>query len=288
MIARAAAFAALLALPAGGALAQDNPPRVLCDGAPVQGGFLICTATPPSDPPLSFNGGIPEPIEDTGYAFFGIGRDDTGTIEVRGHGLEPYTAQIAAREFDIQRIDGLPPSKVQPRTAEEQAKVEADWLKKQEAWENRAEGAWWMDGFLYPLEKDVIQSGVYGSQRVLNGEPNNPHQGIDFAAQTGDAILAPAGGQIVLAEPDMYFEGGLVVIDHGHGVMGVFMHMSQIDVSAGELVAPGQKIGEVGASGRATGPHLHWGLRVRGTYIDPELVMDFDPSASKILTVSAE
>ncbi len=284
MIRTTAALAILAALTTTPAAAQrEQEAKVLCDGAPVQGGFLICTAAANAEPPLAMNGGTPEPIADTGFAFFPIERDATGTVEVRGHGLEPYVAEIEARDFNIQRIDGLPPSAVRARTPEEQAAVARGVALKDEAWTHRETGAWWLDGFRYPLAKDVRRSGVYGSQRILNGEPNSPHFGVDYAAATGDAILAPAAGIVVLADPDMYFEGGLVVIDHGAGVMGVFMHMSRIDVEKGEAVAAGAKIGEVGATGRATGAHLHWGVRVRGTYIDPELLMAFDPRDSATL-----
>src|SRR5690606_6108453 len=132
-----------------------------------------------------------------------------------------------------------------------------------------------------------IQSGVYGSQRILNGEPGSPHFGIDYAASEGEPILAPAAGVVALADPDMYFEGGFVVIDHGGGVMSVFMHMSEVGVSTGQLVQAGDEIGKVGDTGRATGPHLHWGIRVRGTYIDPALAMAFDPRESAALQPAA-
>lgn len=265
------------------AMAQHGEPRVICDGAPVQGGFLICTSGGPSSPPLAINGGEPHPENDSGFAFFPISRDATGTVEVRGHGLEPWRAEIERRTFDIQRIDGLPPSAVRPRTPEEQAKVAADTALKNQAWTHREPSAWWLDGFRYPLERDMRRSGVYGSQRILNGEPNNPHLGVDYAANTGEPVLSPAAGVVVLAEPDMYFEGGLIVIDHGGGVKGVFMHLSRLDVAAGDLVAAGDRIGAVGATGRATGPHLHWGVRVRGTYVDPELLMAFNPRESQML-----
>jgi hypothetical protein len=272
-----------LACAAAPAAAQQNSARVVCDGAPVQGGFLICTAAATAAPPLAMNGGDPQDIEENGFAFFPIDRDATGMIEVRGHGLQPYAAEIGVREFDIQSLS-LPPSEVAPRTPEEQAKVAADAVLKNRAWAHEARGAGWLDGFVYPLEKQgVTQSGVYGSQRILNGEPGNPHFGIDYAAATGDAIVAPAPGVVALADPDMYFEGGFVVLNHGAGVMSVFMHMSEVDVQAGQRVSAGDRLGAVGDTGRATGAHLHWGVRVRGTYVDPELLMAFKPRESESL-----
>lgn len=273
----------LLLFAAAPALAQQRDARVVCDGAPVQGGFLICTAAGSAEPPLAMNGGTPVEIEENDFAFFPIAREATGMVEIRGHGLEPYRAEIEAREFDIQSLT-LPPSEVAPRTPEEQAKVAADAALKQQAWEHEARGAWWLDGFQYPLERQgVVQSGVYGSQRILNGEPGNPHFGIDYAADIGDAILAPAGGTVALADPDMYFEGGFVVLDHGGGVMSVFLHMSDVAVQTGQRINAGDKLGEVGDTGRATGAHLHWGVRVRGTYVDPELLMAFKPRESETL-----
>lgn len=270
------------------ALAAQGP-VLACEGPAVQGGFLIC-ATPDGagEYSLSMNGETEVETHD-GLAFLPIYRDDEGELTVSaealggGPALSPVSFDIEPREFDIQRIDGLPPSEVEPRSEEEQAKVEADWLLKQDAWKHRAQGAWWKDGFQYPLAKEFVQSGVYGSQRVLNGEPKNPHHGIDYAAPAGEPILAPASGEVVLADPDMYFEGGLVVIDHGMGVMGLFMHMSEVGVEAGDFVEAGEVVGKVGSTGRSTGPHLHWGLRIRGDYIDPELALAYRPGEAGVL-----
>lgn len=264
-------------------------PALACEGPAVQGGFLIC-ATPDGagEYSLSMNGETEVETHD-GLALLPIYRDDEGELTVSaealadGPALSPVSFEIETREFDIQRIDGLPPSEVEPRSAEEQARVEADWLKKQAAWKHRAQGAWWKNGFQYPLGREFVQSGVYGSQRVLNGEPKNPHHGIDYAAPAGEPILAPAAGEVVLADPDMYFEGGLVVIDHGMGVMGLFMHMSEVSVEAGDFVEAGEVVGKVGSTGRSTGPHLHWGLRIRGDYIDPQLALAFKPGEAGVL-----
>ncbi|MBA4802672.1 MAG: M23 family metallopeptidase [Euryhalocaulis sp.] len=272
------------------ALALAASGGLVCDGPALQGGFVVCAAPAEAgEYDILVNGEAKTETVD-GYAFVPFYRDVTGTVTIAAKAknggqpaLEPASVEIEEREFDIQRIDGLPPSKVEPRSPEEQAKVEADWLKKQETWKHRADGVWWLEGFRYPLGKEFIQSGVYGSQRVLNGEPKNPHHGIDYAAPAGEPILAPAAGEVILAEPDMYFEGGLVVIDHGQGVMGLFMHMSEIGVEEGDIVEPGQPVGKVGSTGRSTGPHLHWGLRVRGEYIDPELALAFKPKESELL-----
>jgi len=117
-------------------------------------------------------------------------------------------------------------------------------------------------------------SGLYGSQRVYNGTPKTPHSGLDVAAAKGTAIQAPAGGIIIFANPDLYLTGGTVLIDHGHGVSSNFLHLSRIDVKVGDRVEQGQVIGQVGATGRATGPHMHWGMSWFGVRVDPQLLVD--------------
>ena len=245
-----------------------------CQGPVEQGGFLICRTAPGAS--LRINGDIVTQADADGFAFLPFSRDHAREVVVSANDSEGLRFDLKAGEWDVQRIDGLPPSKVTPRTPEQQANVEADWLKKQDAWKHRARGAWWLDGFAAPVE-GIARTGVYGSQRFLNGEPRNPHMGVDYTADTGELVIAPAAGVVVLAEPDMYFEGGLLVVDHGAGVMGVFMHLSRLDVAVGDEVAKAQPMGAVGATGRATGPHLHWGLRVRGTYVDPELALAWEP-----------
>jgi murein DD-endopeptidase MepM/ murein hydrolase activator NlpD len=148
---------------------------------------------------------------------------------------------------------------------------------KNEARKTRAEGSWFREGFIWPATGPV--SGVFGSQRYYNGEPRRPHYGVDVAAPTGTPIVAPAGGVITLADMDMYFEGGLVFLDHGQGVTSLMMHMSRIDVKAGDRVEQGDVLGAVGGTGRATGPHLHWGLYWRGAWLDPERLVGPMPSS---------
>ena len=116
-------------------------------------------------------------------------------------------------------------------------------------------------------------SGPWGNQRVLNGVPKTPHYGIDIAAPTGTPIRAPAAGVIALANPDMHFEGGLIMLDHGQGLMTYYLHMSRLDVTAGQTVAQGQSLGAVGRSGRTTGPHLCWRMRWRDRNLDPSLAV---------------
>jgi murein DD-endopeptidase MepM/ murein hydrolase activator NlpD len=121
-------------------------------------------------------------------------------------------------------------------------------------------------------------SGVYGSQRIYNGKPGNPHYGLDIARPTGTPVSAPVMGLVVLAEPDLYYSGGTVIIHHGYGVTSSFLHMSQVSVRVGDMVAQGDKIGEVGATGRATGPHLDWRMNFRDNRVDPNTLFSLVPA----------
>jgi murein DD-endopeptidase MepM/ murein hydrolase activator NlpD len=114
---------------------------------------------------------------------------------------------------------------------------------------------------------------VFGSQRIYNGTPKSAHSGVDVASKQGTPILAPAGGIVTFAQPDLYLTGGTVLIDHGHGVSSNFLHMSRIDVKVGDRVEQGQVIGLVGATGRANGPHMHWGMNWFDVRVDPLLLM---------------
>jgi murein DD-endopeptidase MepM/ murein hydrolase activator NlpD len=108
---------------------------------------------------------------------------------------------------------------------------------------------------------------------VLNGQPRRPHYGVDVAAPTGTPVHAPAGGIVTLAEPDLYYSGGTVILDHGHGLSSSFLHLSRVQVKEGQVLSRGDRIGEIGATGRATGPHLDWRMNLRRAYIDPELLV---------------
>ena len=209
-------------------------------------------------------------VSPDGLFVMGFGRDAKPKATLRvtypnGH-AETRSLTIAKRDYEIQRINGVarkyvtPPPDVLKRIAKE---------RKLKAAARPADtpDTWFAEKFEWPA-KGII-SGVYGSQRIFNGKPRRPHFGVDIAAPEGTPIVAPADGVVTLAKPDMFYEGGLVFLDHGHGLIGYFMHMSKLDVKTGEHVKRGQKIGEIGATGRATGPHVHWGMTWLGTYVDP-------------------
>ena len=130
---------------------------------------------------------------------------------------------------------------------------------------------WFKDGFDYPL-KQFTKTSPFGAQRILNGVTKKPHYGVDIAAPVGTPIYAPADGVISMADDDLYFEGAMVLIDHGQGLISMYLHMNTIDVKPGQEVKRGEKIGEVGSKGRSTGPHLCWRLKWRNRHLDPELL----------------
>ncbi|MBL4620368.1 MAG: M23 family metallopeptidase, partial [Marinicaulis sp.] len=170
-----------------------------------------------------------------------------------------------------QRIDGLDQSKVSGFTEIQLVKIAKDSKKKKAARLDTQSLADWAGGFDWPVTGRI--SGVFGSQRILNGEPKRPHSGVDVAAVTGTPVRAPASGIVTLAEGDMYFEGGLVLLDHGHWLESAFLHMSRIDVVPGQRIEKGDIIGAVGATGRVTGPHLHWSMKWAGMLVDPQLTV---------------
>ena len=184
---------------------------------------------------------------------------------------ERRVLRVEPRAYDIQRIDGLPPRKVTPRSKEDLARIEADVRMVRQARAIDDPRTDFLGGFRWPTTGRI--SGVYGSQRILNGEPRRPHFGIDIAAPTGTKVVAPADGVVTLVHPDMFFSGGTMIVDHGHGLSSAFLHLSRILVKQGERVVLGQPIAEVGSTGRSTGPHLDWRINLFDRRLDPSLLV---------------
>lgn len=183
---------------------------------------------------------------------------------------ELRTLQVRQREFPVQHISGLPPTMVTPKEADlERIHGEIALLSKARSRDDARTD--FFTGFVWPVIGRI--TGVYGSQRILNGEPRQPHYGVDVAAPVGAPVLAPADGIVSLAHPDMYFTGGTLMVDHGHGLSSSFMHLSRILVNEGARVRQGDIIAEVGATGRVTGPHLHWGMNLLERPLDPQILM---------------
>ncbi|MDP2765594.1 MAG: peptidoglycan DD-metalloendopeptidase family protein, partial [Brevundimonas sp.] len=194
-------------------------------------------------------------------------------IEARASGRTARrTLDIARGRFPSTRINGLPPSTVAPTDPDLLARIRREVVLKTEGFASRIDADHFRDGFDWPLEQIRVTSR-WGSQRILNGTPARPHYGIDLGAPQGAVIRAPAAGRVTLAETGLHFEGGLVLIDHGQGLITAYLHQSRIDVAAGQELARGDPIGRVGMTGRATGPHLCWRMKWRDRNLDPSLLV---------------
>jgi murein DD-endopeptidase MepM/ murein hydrolase activator NlpD len=237
-------------------------------GEPVQGGLIFGQADVGSNITLD---GKPVPVSEDGQFIIGFGRDETGTRTLAvspPSGLQNVQQlTVMPREYKIERVDGLPPRTVTPDPeAAERIRQESQMVANARA--RRGVSADYASGFAWPANGRI--SGVYGSQRVLNGEPRRPHFGLDIAAPTGSPVLAPADGVVTLTHPNMYFSGGTIILDHGLGLSSTFLHMSKVLVEAGTSVRQGDLIGQIGATGRASGPHLDWRMNWLDRRVDPE------------------
>ncbi len=190
-------------------------------------------------------------------------------IEVRAGGRRiSRVLTIAPGTFPTTRIDGLPPSTVEPTNPALLARIRQEAAIKAEAFASQVDDDAFADGMIWPLQTYRISS-EWGSQRVLNGTPARPHYGIDLAAPAGTPIRAPAAGRVVLARTGLHFEGGLTLIDHGQGLITAYLHQSDIVAREATPVRRGDVIGYVGTTGRATGPHLCWRMKWRNRNLDP-------------------
>lgn len=252
-------------------LAQADQAAVSLDGKIVQGGLMFGQAPAGSQVYLD---GEPLMVSPDGHFVLGFGRDETAErlLEVTKPDGERWRRALrpAPREFDIQRIDGLDQAHVTPPHSVLQ-RIRDDARLTRLARERRDQRTDWLGGWIWPAEGRI--SGVYGSQRILNGEPRAPHWGLDIAAPTGTPVIAPASGLVTLAEPDLYFSGGTLFIDHGHGLVSAFLHLSELLVESGQRVEQGELIGRIGATGRATGPHLDWRINLGDRRVDPALLL---------------
>ncbi len=240
-------------------------------GDPTQGGLIIAQTNPAAK--VSINGKKTH-VTDDGYFMFGFGRfaENAAKLVIDYQGTS-YRATIAVtpRKFKTEVINGLPPKKVNP-PAEVYAQIKADNIKVGKARSFFTDSKDFLQQFIWPADGRI--SGVYGSRRILNGQAKRPHYGMDIANKVGTKVIAPAGGIVRLAETGMYYTGGTIIIDHGYGLTTTFMHMSKVVVEVGSRVEQGEKIGEIGMTGRATGPHLDWRINLgKKTRLDPQLVI---------------
>jgi murein DD-endopeptidase MepM/ murein hydrolase activator NlpD len=259
--------------PAAAVVAGDQ--RIVFPAAASQGALVFGKV--PGGRIVRYAGRVLRPTP-YGTVVFGIGRDESGPVRVdvqRPDGLsESASITVTPRDWPIERIDGVPPATVNPppAIAERIEREQAMVVAARERDDDRAD---FVQGFVWPVQGRI--SGRFGNQRVYNGSPKSPHSGMDIAVPQGTPVLAPAAGIVTFANADLYLTGGTVLLDHGHGVSSNFLHLSRIDVKVGDRVEQGQVIGAVGATGRATGPHLHWGMNWFDVRIDPLLVLERKP-----------
>ncbi|MCP3039275.1 M23 family metallopeptidase [Xanthomonas euvesicatoria pv. allii] len=210
-----------------------------------------------------------------GSVAFGIGRDATGPLQVQitqpDGSTRTVSIAVTPRDWPVERVNGVPPKTVNP-PAEIAARIKREQAQVTAARDRDDARTDFAQPFIWPVQGRI--SGRFGNARVYNGQPGAGHSGMDIAVPTGTPVKAPAAGVVTFAAPDLYLTGGTVLLDHGFGVSSNFLHLSRIDVKVGDRVEQGQVIAAVGATGRATGPHLHWGMNWFDTRIDPLLVLE--------------
>lgn len=237
-----------------------------------QGALVFGKVTPGS---VVRYGGRELRVSGYGTVVFGVGRDERGPLRVeivRPDGSrDAAQVMVTPREWPVEYVTGVPPKTVNPppeiaeRIKREQALVTAARNRN----DDRTDFA---KPFVWPVQGRI--SGRFGNGRVYNGQAGAGHSGMDIAVPTGTPVKAPAAGVVAFAAPNLYLTGGTLLLDHGYGVSSNFLHLSRIDVKVGDRVEQGQVIAAVGATGRATGPHLHWGMNWFDVRIDPLLVLE--------------
>jgi len=254
-----------------GSRARVNAVR--CEGAVRQGGVAFCQTTPGSR--IQLGQAATESDED-GLFVVGFDRDapplEVALVWLPDGEVVEHAFSVEQRDYSISRIDGLPPEQVDSYSPNQLARIEASSVRKNVGDASRANMSAFRRRFSSPVAGR--KTSGFGSQRILNGIEKRPHYGVDLAAPVGTPIRAPADGLVTLADEDLYFEGAMIVLDHGQGLLSKYLHVSRIDVAVGQIVRRGEVIGAVGSRGRSTGPHLCWRLKWRDRNLDPELWLE--------------
>ena len=241
---------------------------VTFEGKFIQGSFILGKTNPGSE---VFIDKKQVKVTSDGYFVFGLSRDRKNDVVITIN-KKKIVKKVYKRKYNIQRVDGLEEKKVTPpEEVYERIKRENKWIGEVRTIDSDL--IFFTKEFIIPVENAII-SGVYGSQRILNGKPKWPHYGLDFAADEGTKIKAMLDGMVTLAEPDLFYTGGTLIFDHGHGISTLYMHMEKILVKKGQKVKQGDIIGLVGSTGRATGAHLDVRLNWFQIRLDPATVLD--------------
>ena len=241
---------------------------VTFSGKFIQGSFILGKTDPSSE---IFIDKKKVRVTSDGFFAFGLSRDRKNDVVITIN-KEKFIRRVLKREYNIQKIDGLEKKKVTPpEEFYERIKKENKLIGV--ARNINSELTFFKNKFIIPVENAII-TGVYGSQRILNGKPKWPHYGLDFAADKGTKIKAMLDGTVTLAEKDLFYTGGTLVFDHGHGISTLYMHMEKILVQKGQQVKQGDIIGTVGSTGRATGAHLDVRLNWFDVRLDPATVLN--------------
>jgi len=239
-------------------------------GSFTQGGMIVGKAAPNSKVALN---GKPIRVSPEGHFVFGFGRDAALEhllkVEEAGRSHE-IPIRLSKRDYPIQRIEGIP-KKIMSPSQENLERIRKESRLVGQARKTNSDHLFFLHSIELPVDGPI--TGVYGSQRFFNGEPKRPHYGLDLAAPTGSPVIAPLPGVVTLVHDDMFYSGGTLIIDHGYGISSTFIHLHKVLVSEGEAVAAGDLIAQVGASGRATGPHLDWRMNWFGVRLDPQLLL---------------
>jgi murein DD-endopeptidase MepM/ murein hydrolase activator NlpD len=240
------------------------------EGKFIQGSFILGKIDPGSEIIIDEQ---KVRVSSNGFFVFGLDRDrkfDITFTVIKDGQVDKVIKKVFKREYQIQRIDGLPESKVTP-PEEVYARIIKENKMIASARAINSDLTYFKDDFIMPV--DGIITGVYGSQRILNGKPKWPHYGIDIAAEQGTKIKSAANGIVTMAEPDLYYTGGTIIMDHGHGISTIYSHLERLLVERGQEIKQGQIIGTVGSTGRSTGPHLDFRINWFQTRLDPMTVL---------------
>ena len=250
--------------------------KTFIKGEIIAGGIIIVNVSPGSTVKLN---GESIMISDKGVFLVGFERkpQPTQILEIYDENLlvEKITLNVKIRSYEIQRINGIKKEKVDPpQSVIDRIYMERNSVKESRKKSNLITSTYYNNGFVLPAKGPI--SGVYGSQRILNGKPRSPHYGIDIALPKGHEVVSPMDGIVVFSNNDLYYSGGTIIIAHGQGLTTSYLHLSEILVSVNNIVRRGELIGKVGETGRATGPHLHWGAELKGKRIDPKYLDVFN------------